>query len=390
MAKRKPVAKKRAKKASTKKPAKKPKAIRKNPVKEYREMMVKTGVAKVSQLSNDECISNIPGRVSTGCLALDRLMRAEGEPDDWFGIPLSRIIEIYGPPQIGKSSIADQIMAQVQKIGGAAVLADTERSRDRFYTRNLGVDIDALHYLEYAPKDTFVENVLEDLERTAVWYATNYPHMPVIMVWDALGSTATQDEMRKGILGSSSIDKTDKDAKIKTHKPGAAAKAMALAQRIVAPKLAGTKIGWIFLNHEYENINTRGSFGPTKKSYGGNAPKHMASSRIQLYSKGNIIKRADGWVMGREIIAKLAKDRFGNAMKEAVIPMITGAGTENLYTILTDLKKLKVITSSGSWSAVNIDGIAVNFQGWNGLRAKCNEIPELEDKLVKLHRTVVV
>lgn len=385
--KRQPVKKKKAKKVSRKAKPRAKTRVKKDPSKEYREMMKKSGVARVSQLSNDECISNIPGRVSTGCLSLDKLLTGQGEPEGWFGIPLSRITEIYGPPHIGKSTLLDQIFAQVQKIGGEAVLADTERSRDRYYTQMLKVDIDRMHYLEYDPLDTFIENVLNDMERTALWWAKNYPDTPVIMGWDALGSTATKDEMEKGVLGSSSAESTEAK-KTKTHKPGAAAKAMALAQRIVAPKLAGTKIGWVFLNHEYENIETRGSFGSNKKSYGGNAPKHMASIRIQMYSKGTAIKRSDGWVMGREVFAKLKKSRHGNTNQEAMLPMISGQGVENLYTVMKELKSRKVITTNGSWSAINIDGEVVAFQGWNGLRAKCETTPELETKLYNLYMAV--
>lgn len=390
MAKKRSPVSKRKPKSSSRKPKKAQTRVRKDPHKEYREMMAKTGVAKVMALSNDDCISNIPGRISTGCIALDRILRNDGEPDDWYGIPITRVTEIYGPPHIGKSTLLDQIFAQVQKIGGIAVLADTEISRDRHYTQRLHVDLDKLHYLEYDAKQRYIENVLRDLERTAMFYAKNYPELPVVMGWDALGSTATEDEMRKGILGEwdGSDDKGDGKKKVKTHKPGAAAKAMALAQRIVVPKLAGTNIAWVFLNHEYESINT-GGYGPSKKSFGGNAPKHMASLRIQLYNAGVSIKRSDGWVMGREVVAKIVKDRFGSSMREARLPMITGVGTENLYTIMKDLKNLKVITSSGSWSAIDIDGLVVNFQGWNGLREKCDEHKDLEEKLTNLHRVVM-
>lgn len=385
MARRKPVPRKKAKKVAKKRSSRKSSPrIRKDPNDEYRDMMRTQGIAKISQLSNDECIANVPGRVSTGCWALDQVLCSAAEAEGQYGIALSRITEIYGPPQIGKSTLLDQIFAQVQKIGGVGVVFDTERSRDRAYTKLLGVDTDALNYAEYEAQQTYIENVLEDLARTAMFWKSKHPDVPVIMGWDALGSTATRDEMEKGVLGSSSVDASDK--KTKTHKPGAAAKAMALASRIVAPVLGGSNIGWVFLNHEYENIETRGSFGPSRKSYGGNAPKHMSSTRIQLYANGSYIKRSDGWVMGREVVAKLTKDRFGHAMREVVLPMVTGRGTENLYTVFMDFKKRGIITSSRSWSAINIDGIVVNFQGWNGLKDKCLEIPELEEKLATLYR----
>lgn len=380
MAKRSPVAKKKSSRKTSKKTSKKvPKKaktkIRRDPHKEFQERLKKQGIAEVSRLSNDECVSNIPGRVSTGCVALDRELRNPGEPPEWRGIPLSRITEIYGPPHIGKSTLLDQIFGQVQKLGGAAILADTETSRDRYYSAKL-LDPEALHYLEFAPEKRSIENVLKVVGETIkLWREFD---LPVVIGWDALGSTATEDELEKGIVSE------------KSHKPGAAAKAMALAQRLVAPLLSGTKIAFIILNHQYDVINTGGGgFGKSKETYGGHSTKHMASLRIQLYNGGKYIKRTDGWVMGREVVAKLVKNRLGDALKEARIPMLTGVGTENMYTVLEDLKKRGVITQSGSWNAINIDGMSLSFQGWNGLRVKCVEIPELEEKLVNLHNYVM-
>jgi len=372
--KRKPVkVKKGVTRRKTKKKAKT--KIRKDYEREYREAMKKQGIATISRLSNDECISNITGRISTRSLALDKVLRNQGEPSNWLGIPLSRVIEIFGPEHIGKSTILDQLFAEVQSIGGEAFLADTEVSRDRYYTANLGVDLNKLKYLEFEYDNRYIENVLNAVVQTInIWAPAN---IPMVIGWDALGSTPTHDELEKGV------------APQKSHQPGAAAKAMALAQRLVVPKLAGTKISFVIINHEYDNINFSG-FGKPKLTYGGHATRHMASLRIQLYSSGKWIKRSDGWIVGRTIVAKVLKNRVGEAMREAQIPMLTGQGTENMITVLEDLKALGIITANRSWNAINIDGLELSFQGWNGLRAKCDEYPGLEDKLYKLHQKVVL
>lgn len=371
---RKPV-KTTAKKSSRRSSQRKKSArVRANPRDEYRDMMAKSGIARVSRLSQDECISNIPGRVSTRCAELDLVLRNVGEPVDWRGIPLSRVIEIFGPPHIGKSTLLDQILAEVQNIGGEGVLADTEVSRDRYYVERLHVDTSALHYAEFADEQRTIENVLEFVSATVdFWKPKN---IPVVIGWDALGSTPTQDERDKGIVSE------------KDHKPGAAAKAMRLAQRLVAPKLAGAKIAFVICNHEYDKIQTGfggGGFGKKRETYGGHGTRHMASLRIQLYNKGQIKRSSDGWVVGHEVGAKTLKNRNGEALREAIIPMITGHGAENIYTILKDLQRRGLATSSGSWSAINIDGVELAFQGWLGLRQKCNEIPELEAKLLALY-----
>lgn len=351
-----------------------PKRIRKDPAKEYAETMKAQGIATISKMSNDEAVCNITGRIKTGSLALDSILTNPWEPEGWAGIPLSRVTEIFGPPFIGKSTLLDHVLASVQHIEGRAVLIDTEISRDRHYTQRLGVNLDALDYLEFERGEMYIENIIQAIYRTIDFWAEKYPEMPVVIGWDALGGTATKDEWEKGMQSE------------KAAQPGAAAKAMHAATRQLAPRLGGTKIALVILNHEYEMINTGGFGGFQKKreTYGGSGVRHAGSLRIQLYNAGTQIKRSDGWVMGRVIVAKPVKNRLGASNQEAYIPIISGVGVENTYTVFEELRELKIIVTSGGWSAINLDGQVLNFQGWNGLKEKCAEDPTLFDRLVSV------
>lgn len=346
--------------------------VRRDPHAEYAEMMNKTGIATVSKLANDECVSNIPGRISTGSLAFDVVLENEGEPAEWHGIPLSRTIEIYGPPHIGKSTLLDQIFASVQRAGGIAVLADTETSRDRHYVERLGVDMDKLQYLEFESTSTTIENVLEAVSQSISFFKQKFPELPVVIGWDALAGTATTDEMEKGIVSE------------KAKQPGAAAKVMSSAARLVTSLLKGSRIAFVILNHEYDNINTGPFAGPKRTTFGGHGTRHMASLRVQLFNGKFHIKRSDGWVLGREVVAKVVKNRNGHHSLQAIIPMVIGYGSENHYTLYKTLSAAGVFEKKGHWSAVNIDGELISFQGWEGLRARCGEHPELYEKLVSV------
>lgn len=345
--------------------------VKADPLAEYRQTMEKQGIAKVVLLSNDEALPNIRGRISTQSLSLDSVLRGEQEPEDWpGGIPMGRITEIFGPPHIGKSTLIDHIFGAVQRIGGVAVLADTEISRDRHYTGRLGVDISKLSMLEFERGESTIENVIRAAYISIDWWASNYPDLPVVIGWDALGGTATEDEWKKGIQSESAM------------KPGAAAKAMHSATRQLAPRLGGTRICFVIANHEYEMINViPGRFGKRRETYGGSGVRHAGSVRIQLYSNGNKIKRSDGRVLGREVVARPVKNRLGEAHTEAIVPIITGVGVDNTYTLYQDLKKAGVLVVNGSWAQINLDGEILSFQGWGGLRAKCGEDGALFERL---------
>src|SRR5687768_7968264 len=54
------------------------------------------------------------------------------------GLPLGRIIEIYGPESSGKTTLALTVMAQCQREGKNVAFIDAEHALDPIYAQNLG------------------------------------------------------------------------------------------------------------------------------------------------------------------------------------------------------------------------------------------------------------
>lgn len=90
------------------------------------------GADQASTLDMSEETARPRGFVGTRNIALDRALGCK--------LPLGRITEVSGWPGAGKSTMLDQILAEVQADGGIAVLADTERTRNRDYMVQLGID----------------------------------------------------------------------------------------------------------------------------------------------------------------------------------------------------------------------------------------------------------
>ncbi len=59
-------------------------------------------------------------------------------------MPRGRVIEIFGPESSGKTTLALQVIAEAQKLGGMAAFVDAEHALDALYASKLGVDIDNL------------------------------------------------------------------------------------------------------------------------------------------------------------------------------------------------------------------------------------------------------
>src|SRR5947208_1248943 len=76
--------------------------------------------------------------IPTGSLGLDLALGIGG-------VPRGRVTEIYGPESSGKSTLAQHIIAEAQRMGGVAAFVDTEHALDPSYAAKCGVDMDELY-----------------------------------------------------------------------------------------------------------------------------------------------------------------------------------------------------------------------------------------------------
>jgi len=84
----------------------------------------------------DRPIEEIPV-VSTGSISLDIALGIGG-------LPKGRVVEIFGPEASGKTTLALQVVSEVQKKGGAAAFIDAEHALDVKYASHIGVKTDEL------------------------------------------------------------------------------------------------------------------------------------------------------------------------------------------------------------------------------------------------------
>jgi len=343
--------------------------ISKDPEKEYAKALSKKGMVQILKMTDDDCLMHVKGYLSTGNPALDRMLHGRG-------IPFGRITEIYGPHHIGKSTILDHLFKMVQKAGGTGVLADTEEARDIRYTQAIGVDASKLLILEFDRKELTMENVLNKVLETIDWWRDNYPDRKVLIGWDSLGGTQTNEERDKTVERGKS--------------PGSAASIMQLMRRKVTPALANTNIALVILNHEYEKIATGGFAGKKRETYGGEAVRMAASIRLELHpTMGQWLPGKDGVIIGRKVGVKLVKTKLGGStMASCEVALMHGEGISIMWTLFEGLKGLGIIQTSGGWSAINLDGEILKFQGLNGLRDLCGQDPTLEERLFKVYTGV--
>ena len=94
------------------------------------------GKGSIMRLGQKGAIQPIDA-IPTGAISIDFALGVGG-------VPRGRVIEIFGPESSGKTTLALQVIAQAQRMGGMAAFVDAEHALDAIYAQKLGVDVDNL------------------------------------------------------------------------------------------------------------------------------------------------------------------------------------------------------------------------------------------------------
>ncbi|WP_221074283.1 recombinase RecA [Agarivorans aestuarii] len=251
--------------------------------------------------------------ISTGSLSIDIALGAGG-------LPMGRVIEIYGPESSGKTTLTLEAIAQAQKVGKVCAFVDAEHALDPIYAKKLGVDVDNL--LVSQP-DTG-EQALEITDMLARSGAVD------MIVIDSVAALTPKAEI-EGDMGDSHV--------------GLQARLMSQALRKLTGTLKQTNCMCIFINQIRMKIGVM--FGNPETTSGGNALKFYASVRLDIRRIGAV--KAGDEVVGNETRVKVVKNKIAAPFKQAEFQIMYGEGF-NRYGELVDLGvKEKLVDKAGAW-----------------------------------------
>ncbi len=281
-------------------------------------------------LSIDQSPTNIKRWIPTGSIQLDYLVanRRGG------GIPEGRIIEIFGPPSIGKSHIAIQLARSVQEMGGIAVYIDTENATSIENLRHLGVDVSKRFvFVETA----CTEEVFKIAENTIKKTKAISRDVPVLIIWDSVAASTPKDEL----LGD--YDK---------HSIGLQARAISKGMRKITQVIGAENVTFVCLNQTRTKIGVL--YGDPTTTPGGMAIPFHASVRIKL-GAGSKLKNKAGDIIGINVSAKTIKNKVSPPFRSCNFEIHFGVGIKEHEQLFDTLRR------AGSF--VNSDGIEVTVGG---------------------------
>ena len=296
------------------------------------------GARVAYNLAVDDSPTHVNRWISTGSRQLDYIIA--NRPNG--GLPEGRIVEIFGPPSIGKSHIAIQIARSTQQMGGIVVYIDTENATSVENLGLLGVDITK----RFVYVDTHcTEEVLSIAESTIVKAKAMNKDVPVTIIWDSVAASSPKAEL---------IGDYDKES------IGLQARAISKGMRKITGVIANENVLLICLNQIRTKIGVM--YGDPTTTPGGKAIPFHSSVRIKL-GAGQQITNKNKEVIGINVSAKTIKNKVAPPFRTVNFEIHFGKGIrehEQMFDLLRkhgpeviDGKEIS-ISGTGSWKVFSV------------------------------------
>ena len=300
------------------------------------------GKGAIMKLGEGGVVKDVPV-VSTGSLGLDIALGIGG-------VPRGRVVEIYGPESSGKTTLALQIVAEAQKLGGMGAYIDAEHALDLGYAKKLGVLTDDL----LVSQPDHGEQALEIAETLVRSGAID------VLVIDSVAALVPKAEI-EGEMGDSHM--------------GLQARLMSQALRKLTGTIARSQTIVIFINQIRMKIGVM--FGNPETTTGGNALKFYASVRMDIRRIG-ALKDGDNVIGGRTRV-KVVKNKVAPPFKEAEFDILYGVGISRDGEIVDLGSESGIIEKSGAWYSYGSERIG---QGREAAKQFLKDHPETANEII--------
>jgi len=275
-------------------------------------------IDELQSMFGDEVVSVINSKdikqiesIPTGSLGLDSALGVGG-------IPIGRIIEIYGKESSGKTSLAISIVKEAQKKfpDKRTAFIDAEHAFDNVYAQKIGVDLSKMLFAQPDYGEQAIDILLKMVESGAF----------SVIIIDSVTALTPKAEI---------------EGEMEDQTVGLQARIMSKGLRKLAGPASNTGTTVVFINQVRANIGMMG-YGPKETTTGGKGLKFFSSVRIDT----RIIKKEENNV---KVLAKVVKNKVAPPYREAQYEIDFGEGISAYAEVIDYGIQFGFVQKKGAW-----------------------------------------
>ena len=258
-------------------------------------------------------------------------------------------VVLLGPRQSGKTTLAQHIVAEAQRMGGVCAFIDMEHALDPSYAERCGVDVENLYISQPDTGEQALE-IAETLVRSGA---------VEVVVIDSVAALVPRAEI-EGDMGDAHM--------------GMQARLMSQALRKLSGAIKQTNTAVIFTNQLRQKIGV--VFGNPETTTGGRALKFYASVRLDMRRVESI--KVGQEVVGNRVRVRVVKNKVAPPFKVAEFDIMYNEGISKVGGILDLGVDMDLIEKRGSYYSYGDLRIG---QGRENAKGYMRENPELVEEL---------
>jgi len=264
------------------------------------------------------------------------------------GYAVGKIVEIFAESGCGKTGLALEAIASVQKLGGTAAIIDSEHALNIDYCKQIGVDVDSL----YMSQPTYGEQAIEAIR--------------------ALIGTGEVDLIVVDSVAAM-IPKAELEGESGEVKMGLQARMMSQGMKLISGPASDSGTTIIFINQLRSTI---AMYGPSMTTTGGKALKFYANQRLEVKNKG-VVKEGDD-VIGFKQHIKIVKNKIAPPFKVTENDIVYGVGIDHFNGLVDSLIFEEILNRKGAFYYYGETRLA---QGVKKLRVAFDDNPDMVEEL---------